>query len=325
MWIAFAIDVVYSEKVNTEKVTQFCEKIYHSIIMNSIFLANAILHASHMGTWYPAGNQLTTMFDKAYSAASVSSSQKLVRAIIVPHAGYSFCIRTSMNAFKSIDPSLYDRVFVLGPSHQIPIRYCTIADASSAESPYGDIPFDVEVAEHLLNKFPSLFKKLDCRTAEIEHSLEIEFPILKYIFREKPFTLVPIMVGSISYKMCEKVAEALSEYASDPRTLFVISSDFCHWGARFGYQYLPEGDGKIYQKITQLDKEAADMIATGDSLKFKSYIDKTQNTICGRLPIMIMMHMFGEMEAEFPAYSLSENITSKYDSSVSYFAGVIRA
>jgi Memo-like protein len=31
--------------------------------------------------------------------------------------------------------------------------------------------------------------------------------------------------------------EALASYLDDPGNLFVISSDFCHWGTRFNYTY----------------------------------------------------------------------------------------
>jgi predicted class III extradiol MEMO1 family dioxygenase len=41
--------------------------------------------------------------------------------------------------------------------------------------------------------------------------------------------LVPIMVGSISSEKEKLYGEALAPYLSDPATLFIISSDFCHW------------------------------------------------------------------------------------------------
>lgn len=298
--------------------------------MNSILLSAAILQAAHMGVWYPKGSQLNSLLQSAYSDSLIINPDvdRVVRGIIVPHAGYTFCVRTSMNAFRNIDPNQYDRVIVLGPSHHMAIRYCTIADATSAETPYGEIPFDIEGAQELLNNYPKLFKKLDRSTASNEHSLEMEFPLLKFVFKSKPFKIIPIMVGSLSYQACKDVAEALSQYVDDSRTLFVISSDFCHWGSRFGYQYLPPDEDEnlqIYQRIKKLDKQGADMIATGDPETFLEYIEETENTICGRIPILVIMNLFKNkgMSATFPAYSQSERITSMYDSSVSYFAGII--
>jgi AmmeMemoRadiSam system protein B len=257
------------------------------------------------------------------SQVHITDQPGLVRAIIVPHAGYRHCIQTSLHAFAQVKPDLYDRVFVLGPSHRVRIRCCTIADADCAESPYGEIPFDSQVVAELVGSFPRLFEKLDLKTAEIEHSLEMEFPILKFIFREKTFQMIPIMIGGIDFEKCGEVAAALSAYA-DRRTLFVISSDFCHWGDKFRYTYLPEGPGEIYERIEKLDRLAAERISTGNPDEFTAYLDETKNTICGRRAILIMMNIFREGNVEWPHYSHSSNITSRDESAVSYMAGVVR-
>ena len=31
--------------------------------------------------------------------------------------------------------------------------------------------------------------------------------------------------------------QLLGKYLDDPGNLFVVSSDFCHWGSRFGYTF----------------------------------------------------------------------------------------
>lgn len=45
-----------------------------------------------------------------------------------------------------------------------------------------------------------------------------------------------------------------AEYLKDPENLFVISSDFCHWGRRFRYTYYDKSKGNIYESIEDLDK-----------------------------------------------------------------------
>jgi AmmeMemoRadiSam system protein B len=263
------------------------------------------------------------MLNEALSKVTITESPGLVRAIIVPHAGYRHCVETSMHAFAQIDPSLYDRVIVLGPSHRVPIPCCTIADADRAESPYGDIPFDMTMIATLLGSHPGLFSKLDIDTAEIEHSLEMEFPLLKFIFRQKPFTLVPIMIGRISAAKSAEIAAALAPFV-DPRTLLVISSDFCHWGDRFHFTFLPDVPGAVYEKIEALDRSATEKISSGSPEAFEQYLEETGNTICGRRAILIMMRTLQNWTASWPAYSHSSDITSKRDSCVSYMAGVIR-
>lgn len=48
---------------------------------------------------------------------------------------------------------------------------------------------------------------------------------------------MPILVGAISAAKEEKFGKLLAPYLADPETFFVVSSDFCHWGSRFGYTY----------------------------------------------------------------------------------------
>jgi AmmeMemoRadiSam system protein B len=292
--------------------------------MSSVELAPVIVRAAHMGSWYPTGAALTSMLTSAASSATRSTTPGLIRSIIAPHAGYNYCVGTAMYAFVSLDPANYDRVFVLGPSHRVRMPDCAIADATSAETPFGPIPFDVECVKSLLNEYPALFKKMTLAVAEEEHSMEMEFPFLKFVFGTRPFTIVPIMVGAITLETASQVAAALRPFTDDPRTLVVISSDFCHWGSRFGYTYLPPGDGQPWQRIESLDKDGAAQIATGDPEKFSSYIERTKNTICGRAPILVMMYLYPRLVAEFPHYSQSSPVITESDSSVSYFAGIIR-
>jgi AmmeMemoRadiSam system protein B len=282
-----------------------------------------MLRATHAGSWYPTGNPLTTLLRGNLEKITPATAPGLVRAIIVPHAGYTYCLETSLHAFAQVDPSLYDRVVVIGPSHQVPINCCTIANANTAECPLGNLPFDTAMVDTLINNHPNLFAKLALRQAELEHSLEMEFPILKFIFKEKPFTIVPIMVGSIGAEKSAEVAAALRPFA-DQRTLFVISSDFCHWGARFGFTYLPPGTGQVFERIEALDRMATEKISTGNPAQFAAYLEETKNTICGRWAITIAMNLWQGWTASWPRYSQSSNITSTSDSSVSYMAGVIR-
>lgn len=49
------------------------------------------------------------------------------------------------------------------------------------------------------------------------------------------------MVGHSDEKMVEQYGKILAPYFDNPNTLFIISSDFCHWGAHFDYQPSQEG------------------------------------------------------------------------------------
>jgi len=48
--------------------------------------------------------------------------------------------------------------------------------------------------------------------------------------RRGQFTIVPILVGSLTLDREQSYGQLLARYLADPDNLFVISSDFCHWG-----------------------------------------------------------------------------------------------
>lgn len=84
---------------------------------------------------------------------------------------------------------------------------------------------------------------------EDEHSIELHLPYIHRLLQQQHPTLapseypplVPIMVGSTSPATEQAFGTLLAPYIADPTNVFVISSDFCHWGLRFNYTYYVPG------------------------------------------------------------------------------------
>lgn len=75
------------------------------------------------------------------------------------------------------------------------------------------------------------------------------------------------MVGQTDPTFEKALGQLLSPHLDREDSLFVISSDFCHWGANFDYFYrVPKMP--ISQGIQQLDKEAMDIIEQHDPTAF---------------------------------------------------------
>ena len=53
--------------------------------------------------------------------------------------------------------------------------------------------------------------------------------IICYSKKEK-YTVVPVLVGSLNRDRELMYGDLFAKYLNDPSNLFVISSDFCHWG-----------------------------------------------------------------------------------------------
>lgn len=75
------------------------------------------------------------------------------------------------------------------------------------------------------------FSWMSQKVDENEHSIEMQLPYIVKMMKNTPFTLVPVLVGSLSNESEEQYAEIFAKYMLDESNFFIISSDFCHWFA----------------------------------------------------------------------------------------------
>lgn len=98
------------------------------------------------------------------------------------------------------------------------------------------------------------FQWMDMKTDVDEHSIEMHLPYIAKVMEGHDFTIVPVLVGSLDPEVEQMYGEIFAPYLADPSNLFVISSDFCHWGSRFRYTYYDKSAGPIWKSIENLDK-----------------------------------------------------------------------
>jgi AmmeMemoRadiSam system protein B len=75
-----------------------------------------------------------------------------------------------------------------------------------------------------------------------------------------------------------------------------------------------------------MDREGMRLIESHDSAGFRKYLKETQNTICGRHPISLLLNVISKsqlnLRTEFVRYDQSEHVKDSRGSSVSYASGV---
>ena len=108
------------------------------------------------------------------------------------------------------------------------------------------------------------FKEFSKSADEEEHSLEMQYPFLKLVLPGDT-KIVPITVGSVNDKLDVEHADILQKYYNDKDNLFVFSTDFCHWGKRFGYTPYNKQDGDICDSIQKLDEQGMKLLEKQDS------------------------------------------------------------
>ncbi|KAK9476560.1 MEMO1 family [Lipomyces japonicus] len=277
-----------------------------------------VRRATHAGSWYlgdgqALDHQLTEFLDGIPSTSYEHGPLPVpdARIIIAPHAGYSYSGPTGAWAYKFWDVSKIERVFLLGPSHHVYLSTCAVSQAQEYETPLGNLPIDTETIEKL--RSTESFQTMSRTVDEEEHSLEMHLPFIYKILSSSPGgirPLVPIMIGALSAQSEREFGKILSPYLNDSRNGFVISSDFCHWGTRFGYtNYLQDStnnvikplrsasdlhtivkpDFPIYKSIEIIDYLGMDVSSAGSHAEWTKYLSHTKNTICGRHPISVLI------------------------------------
>ncbi|CAK7219298.1 hypothetical protein SEUCBS140593_003841 [Sporothrix eucalyptigena] len=320
--------------------------------------------ADHAGSWYTDdATKLSDELDRWLGQVPASIDEHdlpitSARAIIAPHAGYQYSGPCAAWAYKSLDLRRAKRVFVLGPSHTYYLRGCALTTFEKLATPFGDFQVDSGVLAKLreTGKFSDIPRHNDVR----EHSLEMHLPYIWKVLEKSVGnshtwpTLVPIMVGDGDGAAERSYGELLLPYLEDPENAFVVSSDFCHWGRNFQFwQYCPGADftkirtlssragsqpegaePPVHEFIRTLDEAAFDVIETGVQADFVEYLHLTDNTICGRHPISVLMAALellaaktgslaldapkGKQKFAFVKYDRSDLARTTSDSSVSY-------
>ncbi|KAJ3631564.1 hypothetical protein MTP99_012683 [Tenebrio molitor] len=286
--------------------------------------------ATHAGSWYTdfvgeLSNQLASWLQKADFIHGPA------RAIITPHAGYRYCGACAAYAYKQVGPAAVKRIFILGPSHHFSLSGCALTTTIKCKTPFYDLIVDTQVNNelHATGHFEWLALDVD----EKEHSVEMQFPYIAKIMEnyKDQFTIVPILVGTLSQDRQLRYGRLLLKYLKDPQNLFVISSDFCHWGSQFRYTYYDTSYTYVYESIEHVDRTGMNAIENLSPAEFTDYLKKYGNTICGRHVIGILLNMVQLLiedtkkrpNLKFLKYAQSNQCLSTSDSSVSYAAAAL--
>ncbi len=179
------------------------------------------------GSFYPATEKdLKYQIDLFFKATEDKTIDANVAAIIVPHAGYVFSGSVAASAYSKLDPDKnFSRIFVIGTSHHVLLNGASIYNRGNYQTPMGTVSVDVELANKLIEE--NRLIKYVPEAHEKEHSLEVQLPFLQYRLN-KPFKIIPMVIGTQSAETCGKLAEILKPYFT-PENLFIISSDFSHY------------------------------------------------------------------------------------------------
>lgn len=238
----------------------------------------------------------------------------LPKAIIVPHAGYQYSGACAAWAYKEVaEAPIADVYIILAPSHHSIDSGLT---QETFKTPLGMVRVDQDFARRLLEKGTIKENPL---IHEKEHSIEVQLPFLQFINKDviEKVKIVPLLIGhdldlqQLSIDLKEVLVE------TGKKACVIVSSDFTHYGRN--YKYLPF-TSNVAENIAALDKGAIDFIKQGDHKGLLAYTDEKMATICGVLPIALLLRTIKVDKVSLEQYYTSSEITKDEKNSVSYVA-----
>ena len=276
-----------------------------------------IFTATHAGTWYPGDRTkltklLTRFFDRA--RPKTTAKGRLI-ALISPHAGYPYSGPTAAFGYRLLKDRAKNVkiVVVIGPAHTVAFRGLALPDWDGFKTPLGTVAVATGIIDKLKKQAP--FKVFDQAFAK-EHSVEMQIPMLQFALKD--FKIVPIVVGGLNIDDIRKAASLLQPLMDRPDVLFVISSDFTHYGPN--YNYVPFSDNKE-KNLKKLKDQALHAIEKPDLKAFIQHRRETGDTICGFFPITVLLAMLHRDTEVVPLhFDTSGRITGDYTNSVSYLS-----
>ncbi len=274
------------------------------------------------GQWYPGDpSVLGAAVDDMMARAGEVPPVKDPLLFVLPHAGYPYSGAVAAAGYSLMKKTVPGLIVILAPPHRAPVRGCALSSADFFETPLGRVKLEKNAAMALAKKTGYA---LDDEAHRLEHAVEIHLPFLQRVFGariEKDIPILPILVGDIG-PGCGNLARELALAVKDRRPLFIVSSDFTHYGPRFGYRpFSARGKDEYLKKQKDLDMGAIMPILRNDAVAFEEYVRRTEITVCGRNPILLALNLpLSVEEAKLLRYDTSCGVSGDCENSVSYAA-----
>jgi AmmeMemoRadiSam system protein B/AmmeMemoRadiSam system protein A len=209
------------------------------------------------GTFYPADPaELQRKITQYLSESeSIIDNSKSINLLIVPHAGYEYSGPVAATGFRQIENRNYDKVILLGASHQAYFDGIAVDENTAWKTPLGQVEIDLTTAQKIVDSNDRFYFNSQAHLQE--HSLEVEVPFLQTVLDS--FKIVPILLGQTTDKDLENLADIISQNLNST-TLIVISTDLSHY--------------PNYEIANSVDERTINAILTGDPEKFEEKVNE---------------------------------------------------
>jgi MEMO1 family protein len=241
-------------------------------------MAEAPRRPAFAGQFYPAdGAALTQLIEQSFTdprgpghlPVRHRSTDRRIRAAIVPHAGYVYSGPIAAYAFAALaaerPPST---VLILGVNHTGRGAPAALS-ARDWLTPLGRVPVDRDLV-HALDHRPI---EVDETAHSREHSVEVELPFLQYVLPFPRFAALTVSMGPVAF--LSDVAAVVRRAVQGRDVLVLASTDFSH--------YIPAAQAE------KIDRRAIDRILARDPIGLYSTVVNEGISMCGIAPVTALL------------------------------------
>ena len=288
-------------------------------------------HSIVAGMFYPENfEELNKTLEQCFKegkgpAVFPSNRKNNIKAIITPHAGYTYSGQCAAWAYKEIGEAEFPDLFIILGSNHTGIGSDVAVSLEDWKTPLGVVNNHTKFSKELLKN--PLFVHDESAHSQ-EHSIEVQLPFLQFANKDHihNISFVPIILKNMTFEKCREVSEKIESVAEKLKLKIIIiaSSDFTHYGA--DYHYVPFIED-VPKNIYDLDALAIGFIKKLDAIGLYNQVIDNDMTICGFLPITVAIDLAKLMfakKAELLNYYTSGDLTGSYRTSVSYAAIVMK-
>lgn len=234
--------------------------------------------------------------------------------VISPHAGYMYSGRIAACGFKLLYENCpeVDTLIVLGPNHRGVGPPVSIYPEGEWGFPMGDIEIDKEILNYIAEfNFGDHKQSVQIEeTAHVsEHSIDIQFPILQYLYENK-FKIITICMADQSLPIARKIAELLHNiilHFPNKTIKIIASSDLSH---EYDQDKLYYNDQKMIETFIEGDPD--------NSNSLRRFLNMT---MCGYGPVFTLMslaNIMGTPKIDLVKYANSADILPGGNYTVGY-------
>jgi len=231
--------------------------------------------------------------------------ERNIIGLVCPHAGYVYSGPIAAHSYAELaKDGIPDVVVILGPNHTGLGSGVSIVDSGYWRTPLGNVEINSEVARRIVRN--SDIVAVDELAHLQEHSIEVQLPLLQYIYGDR-FSFVPICMMLQMRDVCVEVGNAIAKAVEYENAVIIASTDLTHYEP---HDRACNKDVKVLKAIEALDPDL--MLKLVDSLPV---------SMCGPGPVASMLYAvkkLGAKKATILKYATSGDVTGDKYSVVGY-------